>query len=778
MARSPRKRKKTSTNKKARTPQKRTKIRSIEEEDQVPPLKSSWLRSGAKRKWPSKFFMPLHNSESKFNVPIVDSYVKQITSPPEDEEIQKHQMKHEKILAFWEKKKKIIAQHQSSLEKRKKHAIKFELIDNKTQSTDTCELEKNQDKKVFVGAGRSWNQNRKGTLVNNNIKGEYIGDYNLKLVKKRGVSRKLEFKEKTKLNNNTVKKDGNVKSSKENKATVCRKRQLRGKNRVKYPIYKNEENEGVNFTLNTKILRSMQKRKLMNKRKVRIRKLRANDYSTEIGGSEVTDKHDRPKKSRNVSLKRKLQCIKRRRLNDESTLRDLGKQEATTKSRAVNCNLDHLEAVINNLKASNRGKPEQPKKREKVISKLGETKYCNISRIDRAKRLKLTPVESLADKLKMRGVLHPIIRKVQCENTKVRQIENLETLFPPPLKRNRRTSSVKWLKQCAGIKVKRLKKTELKNFVKEQELFNLNKITRRRKSNIFASDGIKLIKTHTVNSKLLLNSKSSSRRHYGVISNRSPLKSVTNWVAKKSPVTHSNNRPLKLVQHRVEKKGPRHYLHQRRKLVLLLDVDLTLVHTISDRAKATYCCRHPDLKKSCIELDFEDPKIPTGTRFFAMERPGLQEFLREASKLYDIVIYSGGTRAYLENLFSKLDPHKELIRRIISMHDDKQQTKSVDKAFPDREACVIVDDLPRAWSTPDDVYAIPRFAFWDKWLPVGEVSRLAEQYGTDDELRRCLTILKEVHASYYERIDSQKPHSAPELLKISRRLKTPVKPKN
>jgi len=205
-------------------------------------------------------------------------------------------------------------------------------------------------------------------------------------------------------------------------------------------------------------------------------------------------------------------------------------------------------------------------------------------------------------------------------------------------------------------------------------------------------------------------------------------------------------------------------LHQRKKLMLLCDVDETLVSTGCDDPRASKCLWHPKLSKNFIKLDFKDPKVPPGKVFYSMLRPGLREFLKSVSELYDVVMYSAGTRPYLENLFSKIDPGGLPMRSIISMHDVEvdSQRKVFTAAFPYRDQCVIIDDIATVWTTPQDVYTIPRFAFWER---TGSVSDLTKDYEKDNELAQCLETLKSVHSTYYKCLDGHKPKSSPEIMR-------------
>ena len=77
--------------------------------------------------------------------------------------------------------------------------------------------------------------------------------------------------------------------------------------------------------------------------------------------------------------------------------------------------------------------------------------------------------------------------------------------------------------------------------------------------------------------------------------------------------------------------------------ILVLDMDETLLHTDSP---AKFDCHYDFL----INLDDEIMGINL--------RPGIYEFLKDSSKLYDLVLYSAGKRDYVEEIVSKIDIFK------------------------------------------------------------------------------------------------------------------------
>ncbi|KAH3723943.1 RNA polymerase II subunit A C-terminal domain phosphatase-like [Dreissena polymorpha] len=99
-----------------------------------------------------------------------------------------------------------------------------------------------------------------------------------------------------------------------------------------------------------------------------------------------------------------------------------------------------------------------------------------------------------------------------------------------------------------------------------------------------------------------------------------------------------------------------------RKLVLLMDLDQALVHTTNNNIP-------PNLK------DVEHFQLPHGNRmlwYHTRLRPGIKEFLKRISKLYELHIGTFGVRLYVHTIAMILDPSRSLFsHRILSRDESK-----------------------------------------------------------------------------------------------------------
>ena len=104
-------------------------------------------------------------------------------------------------------------------------------------------------------------------------------------------------------------------------------------------------------------------------------------------------------------------------------------------------------------------------------------------------------------------------------------------------------------------------------------------------------------------------------------------------------------------------------------------------------------------------------------------RPGLIQFLSKVSELYELHIYTMGTRAYALNIAKIVDPDKKLFGdRIISRDENGNMTaKSLARLFPvDTKMVVIIDDRADVWpkNRPNLIKVHP----YDFFLGIGDIN--------------------------------------------------------
>eukprot|EP01080_Neovahlkampfia_damariscottae_P003308 gene3308-5749_t len=138
------------------------------------------------------------------------------------------------------------------------------------------------------------------------------------------------------------------------------------------------------------------------------------------------------------------------------------------------------------------------------------------------------------------------------------------------------------------------------------------------------------------------------------------------------------------------KKPPRAKFEQKdkTKMTLVLDLDETLVH----------CSTEP---LSGSDLVF--PVVFNGVEYkvFVRKRPGFEDFLKEVSKIFEVIVFTASQQVYADKLLNILDPKKEWIQyrifRDSCVDVDGNYLKDLHVLDRDLKRTVIVDNSPQAF---------------------------------------------------------------------------------
>ncbi|XP_018496382.2 RNA polymerase II subunit A C-terminal domain phosphatase [Galendromus occidentalis] len=144
----------------------------------------------------------------------------------------------------------------------------------------------------------------------------------------------------------------------------------------------------------------------------------------------------------------------------------------------------------------------------------------------------------------------------------------------------------------------------------------------------------------------------------------------------------------------------------QKKLVLLVDLDQTLIHTTSepvyDKIKGVHHFRLPSSNNAWYH-----------TRI----RPGTEDFLRKISQLFELHIVTFGARPYANHIASLLDPGKKYFQYRILSRDEcfnpQSKTANLKSLFPcgDQMVCII-DDREDVWNFASNLIAVKPYVFF------------------------------------------------------------------
>ncbi|KAH0888801.1 hypothetical protein HID58_051230 [Brassica napus] len=200
-------------------------------------------------------------------------------------------------------------------------------------------------------------------------------------------------------------------------------------------------------------------------------------------------------------------------------------------------------------------------------------------------------------------------------------------------------------------------------------------------------------------------------------------------------------------------------LQSQRKLCLVLDLDHTLLNStvLRDlRPEEEYL---KSLTHSLQDVSGGDLFMLEFMHMMTKLRPFVHSFLKEASKMFVLYIYTMGDRPYARQMAKLLDPKGEYFgERIISRDDGTvRHQKSLDVVLGQEKAVLILDDTENAWpSHKDNLIVIERYHFFASSCKQFDhrfqsLSQLkSDESEPDGALATVLKVLKQTHSLFFE----------------------------
>lgn len=204
---------------------------------------------------------------------------------------------------------------------------------------------------------------------------------------------------------------------------------------------------------------------------------------------------------------------------------------------------------------------------------------------------------------------------------------------------------------------------------------------------------------------------------------------------------------------------------------LVLDLDHTLIHATTEHIIQNI----PSIQETKNLIEFTLP--PNPTKYFVKLRPGLEQFLEGLQLLFEMHIYTMGTKQYATKIAEIIDKENIFFRehRIISRDDCPDfNFKNLQRLFPcDDSMVVIVDDRDDVWlnnqhQVPPNLIKIKPYHFFETFeeinqlphdklikkniTPIENPQRVLDTKldNNDTQLSTIYEILKKVHTFYYE----------------------------
>uniref|UniRef100_A0A915BLF5 RNA polymerase II subunit A C-terminal domain phosphatase n=4 Tax=Parascaris univalens TaxID=6257 RepID=A0A915BLF5_PARUN len=199
---------------------------------------------------------------------------------------------------------------------------------------------------------------------------------------------------------------------------------------------------------------------------------------------------------------------------------------------------------------------------------------------------------------------------------------------------------------------------------------------------------------------------------------------------------------------------------ESRRLVLLVDLDQTLIHTTN----------HAFDLKDCADVVHYKLR---GTDFYTKIRPYTHTFLRRMNELYEMHIISYGERQYAHKIAEILDPDKRYFGHRILSRDElfsaMYKTGNMKALFPCGDQLIaIIDDRPDVWQYSDALIQVKPYRFFketgdinaptvcnaqQRSLVQERIAQVNVEGDGDETLEFIATVLTRVHTTFYAHYD-------------------------
>ena len=177
---------------------------------------------------------------------------------------------------------------------------------------------------------------------------------------------------------------------------------------------------------------------------------------------------------------------------------------------------------------------------------------------------------------------------------------------------------------------------------------------------------------------------------------------------------------------KVEEEAKRRLISAK-KLSLVVDLDQTIIQATVDPTIAEWQ-KDPDNPNyesvkdvKAFQLEDESPGA-RGCWYYIKFRPGLNEFLENVSQIYELHIYTMGTRAYAQQIANLIDPERKIFGDRILSRDESGSlvAKNLQRLFPtDTKMVVIIDDRGDVWKWNDNLVKVTPYDFF---VGIGDIN--------------------------------------------------------
>ncbi|XP_019100772.1 PREDICTED: RNA polymerase II C-terminal domain phosphatase-like 4 [Camelina sativa] len=190
-------------------------------------------------------------------------------------------------------------------------------------------------------------------------------------------------------------------------------------------------------------------------------------------------------------------------------------------------------------------------------------------------------------------------------------------------------------------------------------------------------------------------------------------------------------------------------VYGHRKLHLVLDLDRTLIHSMktTNLTKAEKYLIKEEKSGSRKDLRTYDGRL------IIKLRPFVEEFLKEANKLFTMFAYTKGRSSYGHAVVRMIDPNKIYFGDRVITREESPGTKTLDLVLADERGIVIVDDKLDAWPHHQrNLLEVTKYFYFrndHKYTKPSYAERKSDESRSKRVLMNLLKFLKQVHNGFF-----------------------------
>ena len=155
-----------------------------------------------------------------------------------------------------------------------------------------------------------------------------------------------------------------------------------------------------------------------------------------------------------------------------------------------------------------------------------------------------------------------------------------------------------------------------------------------------------------------------------------------------------------------------------KKLILLVDLDSTLMQSTRDYAAKVVCGDRVHQISAEAKIICSDSVRQISTKLHVMLRPNAREFLKKCNEMYELIVVTNSSKSYAVEVVKLLDPDATLFKNRIIALEDMKDLKMLPKVkrgvivalFHEnvRDRIAIIDDKASVWRT-QPIIQIPAY---------------------------------------------------------------------